>query len=199
MGSRCILLALRRDACKGHAVAMATDAIVDNTDVVHRRPCEIGELACRMAGLACPAGRNVVRRLGHRRYSCIHLPVMAACAVAENAGVNHRRTGEISELARRMTGLASSAGRQMVRRLGYWGHAGKHLAVMAACAVTEDAGVDHRSTSEISEFARQVAGLACLAGRQVVARFRYRRYTNKHLAVMAARATAEDATVVHHA
>ena len=42
-----------------------------------------------------------------------------------------------------MAGLARRAGRQVIHRLGYRRHSGKGLAVVAARATVEDAGVDH--------------------------------------------------------
>ena len=98
-----------------------------------------------------------------------------------------------------MTALTRHIGRHVVSLLGHRGHAGKYLAGMASIASADDAGVDHRCTGEVGELARRVAGLASQAGRQVVARFRDWRHADKYLAVMAACAIVEDATVVHHA
>lgn len=44
-----------------------------------------------------------------------------------------------------MAGLARHIARQMVHRFGFRGHTGKGLTVVAACAITEDAGVHHHS------------------------------------------------------
>ena len=113
-----------------------------------------------MASLAWLAGRQVIARLGHRRHAGKYLAIVAGRAAAEDAGVDHRRAGEIAELARRVAGLARQAGRQVVRRLGHRGHAGKHLAVVASIAAADDAGMNHRCTGEIGELARRVASLA---------------------------------------
>jgi len=89
MSGRSVLLALGRDTCKGHAVAMATRAIVDNANMVHRGSGKRDELIRRMAGLARPAGRQVVARFSYRRHADKHLAVMAVCAITEDAAVTH--------------------------------------------------------------------------------------------------------------
>ena len=96
-----------------------------------------------------------------------------------------------------MAGLARRAGRQMVHRLGYRRHSGKGLAAVAARATAEDARVDHRRPGECCELGCRMAGLARRTGRQVIHRFGHRRHSGKGLAVVAARATAEDACVDH--
>jgi len=178
---------------------MAACAIVGDPNVGHRRTREIGELGRSVAGLASQAGRQMVTGFGDWRHTGEHLTVMTACTTVEDPGVNHRSARKIGELGRSVAGLARQAGRQVVARLGYRSHTGKYLAVMTACTTADDAGVVHRCTGEIGELGRRVAGLASQAGRQVVARFRYRRHANKHLTVVAGRATADDPCMVHHA
>jgi len=124
---------------------------------------------------------------------------MTACAIADDAGVVHRRRIEATVLTYRMTGLARQTGRQVIARFGYRRHPGKYLAVVAGRATTKDPRMDHCRTGEISELGRRMAGLASQCGRQVVARFSYRRYAKKHLAVMASCTTVEDDVVIHHA
>jgi len=133
---------------------MAASAIIDYANVVHRRSREIGELRHRMADLARSACRQVVARLGFRGHTCKHLTVVASRATADDAGVDHRSSCEIGELARRVAKLASCSGWQVITRLGYRCHTGKYLAVMAGCATTKNAGVDHRRPGEVSELAR---------------------------------------------
>jgi hypothetical protein len=98
-----------------------------------------------MAGLARRSGRQMVHRLGHRCHPGKGLAIVAACATAENAGMDHRRPGERCELGRRMASLARRAGRQMIHRLGHRRHPVKGLAVVATRAAAEDAGVAHHS------------------------------------------------------
>ena len=187
----------RRHPAKDLSI-VATCTTAEDAGMAHCRPGECCELACRMAGLARRTGRQVIHRLGHRRHSGKGLAGVAACATADDAGVNHQRPGERGELGRRVAGLARRAGRQMVHRLGHRRHPGKDLTIVAACAAAEDAGVDHRRTGERGELARRVAGLARRAGRQMVHRLGHRRHPGKALAAVAARAAADDARVAHH-
>jgi hypothetical protein len=183
---------------KKHLAVVATCAIADDTGMNHGRPGKCGELARCMAGLARRAGRQVVCRLGYRCHTGKYLTVVAACTTAEDAGMAHRRTGEHGELVRCMAGLARRAGRQMFLRLGHRCHTGKYLPVVAAGAIAEDAGVAHCRPGEHRELARQVTSLARRAGRQMVAWLGDGRYSDKNLAVMAARAITEDTGMVHH-
>lgn len=129
---------------------------------------------------------------------------MAQRAVIHDAGVLHRRTGtESSEVARRMTGLAGQAGRQMVGRFCHRRDTGKGLTVVAIGATADDAGVVHFSAGKSTGRRRSrdwsgMAGLAGRSGRQVVNRLGHRRYPGKHLAVMASRTAADDTRVVHY-
>jgi len=59
-----------------------------------------------------------------------------------------------------MAYLTSPTCWQVVARLGFRGHAGKHLTVVASRATADDAGVDHRRTCKIGELARRMAKLA---------------------------------------
>jgi len=182
-----------------HLTVMTACTTVEDPGVNHRSARKIGELGRSVAGLARQAGRQVVARLGYRSHTGKYLAVMTACTTVEDSGVNHRSARKIGELGRSMASLASQTGRQVIARLGYRSHTGKYLTVMTACTTADDAGVVHRCTGEIGELGRRVAGLASQAGRQVVARFRYRRHANKHLTVVAGRATADDPCMVHHA
>jgi hypothetical protein len=190
-------LASRCHTGKGLA-GVAVRTVVSDARVVHRRTTKIGESGHRMATLARrQSSRHVVRRLGHRCHTGEHLAVVAGIATADDPGVDHHCPGEVGELARRVAGLAPLAGRQVVARLGHGRHAGKSLAVVAGRAAAEDAGMDHHCPGEVGELARRVAGLARLAGRQVVTRFGYRGHAGKSLAVVAGRATADDTGVNH--
>jgi hypothetical protein len=140
---------------------MAVLTGVANARVVHRRTTKIGEAGHRMAALAGrQCGRHVIARLGHGCDTSENLAVMAASATADNAGMNHHRTGEVAELARRVTGLARQRGRQVVARFGYRRHSREHLTIMASDAIAQDTGVVHHRPGEIGELARRVAGLA---------------------------------------
>jgi len=80
---------------------MAVRTVVGDARVVHRRTTKIGESGHWMAAFARRQGsRHVIARFGHRRHTGKYLAVMASIATADDAGVDHRRTGEIGELAR---------------------------------------------------------------------------------------------------
>lgn len=89
--------------------------------------------------------------------------------------------------------------RDMQGRLGHRGDAGKGLAVVAVGTTADDAGVLHYPSGKSAGtgISCRVAGLACRTGRQVVHRLGDRRHAGKDLAVVASRATADDARVVH--
>ena len=84
-----------------------------------------------MAGFARRRSRQVIRRLGQRGHTGKHLTVMAVGAIAEYTGVNHRRSGEIGELARRVTGFTRRRSRQVVTWFGHRAYTDKYLTVVA--------------------------------------------------------------------
>jgi len=85
-------------------------------------------------------------------------------------------------------------------RLGLWRHTEKDLAVVAARAIIDYAGVVHQRSGKSTwiGFARGMAGLARHAGRQMGWRHPYRRNADKALAVVAAGAASDDTGVAHH-
>ena len=87
----------------------------------------------------------------------------------------------------------------MINWLGLRRDAGKDLAVVAICATADDACVVHCPSGESTGIgiSRCVAGLTRCTGRQMVHRFGHRRHSGKNLTVVASRATAGDAGVVH--
>ena len=104
-----------------------------------------------------------------------------------------------------LTGHARTAGQRrrignMLGRLGNRCDACESLAIVAVGAATHDAGVVHRPAGKTSRtgIARRMASLARPAGRQVVHRLGYRRHSGKYLSIMASRASAGNAGVVHH-
>jgi len=141
-------------------------AAAEDAGMYHCRSRERRELVRRMAALAGSAGRKMVRRLGHRRHPGKALTIVTGCAAAEDAGMDHRRSGERCELARRMASLARRGGRQMVRRLGHRRHSGKALAIVAGCAIVHDAQVTHHPGTRAKS--RGMAGCASLCRRQMV-------------------------------
>jgi len=102
------------NTCKAHTVAVAARTIIDDTRMVHRRPGKIGELASRMAELTCCRSRQVVRWFGYWSDTSKYLAIVATGTIAEYAGMAHRRSGKIGELARQVAGFTSRAGRQVV-------------------------------------------------------------------------------------
>jgi len=154
------------------------------------------------------AYRTVIRSHDVRRW-CIRLvnwcdtgerqPVtMTLRAVVHDAHMIHRCAGEVGELACRVAGLASQCGWNMIDRFRYWYHTCEHLSVVAGVASAHDAGMVHRCAGEVVEFARRVTGLTDQRGRQVVARFGYRRHTEEYLAVVTCYASTGNTCVVHH-
>jgi len=87
----------------------------------------------------------------------------------------------------------------MQGRLGLRHDAGKRLTVVAIGATADNARVVHNPSGESTGIgiSRSVAVLARSAGRQMVHRFGLRRHPGKDLAVVASRATAGNARVVH--
>ena len=109
----------RRDTGKGLTV-VAIGATADDAGVVH---FSAGESAGRrrsrnrssMAGLAGRSRRQVVHRLGHRRYPGKHLAVMASRTSADDAGVVHYSRVIVGPV---MAKRACCCGRQVIGRLG---------------------------------------------------------------------------------
>ena len=132
---------------------------------------------------------------------------MAGYATAGNASVIHGRSAESTgngELGCRVAGLARHAGRQVSGRANWFSHwrdPGKDLAVMAVGTTADDTGVFHYCSAKStwnSENCRRVAGLARQAGRKVIHRFGHWSNTGEDLPVVASRAAADDAGMVHH-
>jgi len=123
---------------------------------------------------------------------------MAVGATADDAGVVHRSAGKVGKDACRMAGLACRTGGQVIHRLGYRGHSGKNLSVVAVGTAANDAGVAHRRPGKCGELACRMAALACRAGRQMICGFSYRRHAEKALAAVTTGAAAEYARMVHH-
>jgi hypothetical protein len=178
---------------------MATRAIVYNPGVIHFCTGEISELTCRVTSLACSTGRQVVARFGNRCHTGKYLTVMASCAAAGNACMDHSCSSKIGKFARRVTRLARRAGRQVVARFSNRCHSCKHLTIVAGCTTVEDASMTHRGAGEVGELARRVASLACRYSWQMVAWLGHRIYSCKALTIVASRAAVEDAKVVHYA
>ena len=151
---------------------------------------------CRGRGMTGDAGqvgcRYMVARLGSRRYSSKGLTTMAAFTSTGDAGVVHHGTREVGELCRGVTGLARQAGRQVIERFVYWPYSCEHLTIVASVTSTRNARMVHHTTGEVGELRCRVAGLARQAGRQMVARFRYRCHTQEHLSVVARCTTTGD-------
>jgi len=170
----------RRDTGKGLTV-VAIGATADDAGVVH---FSAGESAGRrrgrdrssMASLAGRSGRQVVHRLGHRRYPGKHLAVMASRTAANDTRVVH--------YSRVITGAAMAQRarcrcRQMICRFG-----------PSRCNCKA-----RRRT--VAAFAWRVAG--CSVGWGDGLRFRghaVKRDTNV-IETMTGRATTDDARVLH--
>jgi hypothetical protein len=91
-------------------------ATADDTGVVHRPAGETARtgIACRMACLAWPTGRQVVHRLGYRCHACKDLAVVTSRTTAGDTGMVH----DPRVIARAiMTERAGLRGRQVIGRL----------------------------------------------------------------------------------
>ena len=86
----------RCHSCK-HLTVMASDTSTHDARVVHHATREVGELACRVAGLARQGRGQVVRRFRYRGHSQEHLSVMAGGASTGDTGmVHHARSRSCS-------------------------------------------------------------------------------------------------------
>jgi len=135
----------------------------------------------RVAGRAIRTGRHVRGGRIILGFGCdAHgkgLPVVALCAVADDAGVVHhrRRVGGRGRnqkptrtgMGRRMAEFAWHAGRHVARWYGLGRDADKALAVVAARASGDNAGVVHHPRNKVGLVMAQRTGLL---GRQVTRR-----------------------------
>jgi len=125
------------------------------------------QVPCRQR-TGCP-GKTDRREVAHRtvvccnyvRGRCIRLVFwcdtgkcqsisMTLRTVVHDAHMVHRRSGEVGELARRVTGLASQIGRDVIDRFRYRCHSKEHLAVVTGITASGDAGMVHHARSRTS-------------------------------------------------
>jgi len=93
---------------------MAGIACTGDTQVIHHSIGEVGELGCRVAGLARQRGRQVVAWLGYWSHTKEHLAVMTGVAPIDDAGmVHHTRSRRSRSRAGRVTQCTGLCRRQM--------------------------------------------------------------------------------------